>query len=204
RRRVVPDRRSEERARRRRAGLRRPRAVAGGPGDPRKARSDPGRALMPAPALARPARGAGRGPFLRVAVAALVTLLLAFLALPFLALLLGGGPAEIVERLGSPLVVEALGLSLLTSAAATALVVVLGLPVAWLLATREFPGRAIVEVLVDLPMVLPPTVAGFALLLAFGRAGVAGHALHALGVSIPFTTAGGVVAQGFMSVPFMV
>jgi molybdate transport system permease protein len=131
-------------------------------------------------------------------------LLLAFLALPFLALLLRVRPAEIVARLGSPVVAEALGLSLLTSAVATALVVLFGLPVAWLLATREFRGKAIVEVLVDLPMVLPPTVAGFALLMAFGRAGLAGRALQTFGISLPFTTAGVIVAQVFMAVPFFV
>src|SRR5262249_11853557 len=73
-----------------------------------------------------------------------------------------------------------------------------------LLATRDFPGKPVIEVLVDLPMVLPPTVAGFALLMAFGRAGLVGPALGRLGWSLPFTTVGVIVAQGFMAVPFLV
>jgi molybdate transport system permease protein len=81
---------------------------------------------------------------------------------------------------------------------------VLGLPVAYLLATREFPGKRVVEVVIDLPMVLPPTVAGFALLMAFGRMGLAGRTLSALGMTLPFTTAGVVVAQVFMAIPFLV
>jgi molybdate transport system permease protein len=101
-------------------------------------------------------------------------------------------------------VLEALRLSFITSLAATAVVIVLGVPMAWLLATREFPGKRVVEVLVDLPMVLPPTVAGFALLMAFGRAGLAGRALGALGLSLPFTTLGVIVAQVFMAVPLMI
>jgi len=140
----------------------------------------------------------------RLGVLVAATLLVCFLALPFVALLLRVTPGELVARLASPVVRDALWLSLVTSVAATSLVIVLGVPVAWLLATREFRGKRVVEVLVDLPMVLPPTVAGFALLMAFGRAGLAGRALSALGLSLPFTTAGVVVAQVFMAVPFMV
>src|SRR5262245_34970863 len=132
------------------------------------------------------------------------TVLVAFLALPFLALLLRVTPGELLARLRSEAVLDALRLSLVTSVAATAIVVVLGLPVAYLLATREFPGKRVVEVLVDLPMVLPPTVAGFALLLAFGRAGIAGKALAGLGIALPFTTLGVIAAQVFMSAPFYV
>ena len=145
-----------------------------------------------------------RGLLAKAVVASATTLLLALLALPFVALLLRASPAQLLARLDDPVVLDALRLSLLASGAATALVVVLGLPVAYLLATRQFPGKRIVEVLIDLPMVLPPTVAGFALLMAFGRAGLAGHALGAFGVSLPFTTAGVVLAQVFMAVPFFV
>jgi molybdate transport system permease protein len=140
----------------------------------------------------------------RALVVGACALLVAFLALPFVALLARVSPAALVSRLGDPLVLEALRLSLVTSAAATAIVALLGLPVAYLLATREFPGKRVVEALIDLPMVLPPTVAGFALLLAFGRAGLAGESLRAFGVTLPFTTAGVVVAQVFMSAPFLV
>jgi len=141
---------------------------------------------------------------MQVAVAAATVVLVAFLALPFLALLLRVPPARILARLVEPVVLDALRLSLLTSAAAMVAVVLLGLPVAYLLATRAFPGKRVVEVLIDLPMVLPPTVAGFALLMAFGRAGLAGRALGAFGVALPFTTLGVVVAQVFMAVPFFV
>ena len=141
---------------------------------------------------------------MRVAVGAATAALLAFLALPFLALLLRVSPLQLVTRLGEPVVLDALRLSLLTSAAATLSVIVLGLPVAYLLATREFFGKRVMEVLIDLPMVLPPTVAGFALLMAFGRAGLAGRSLNALGLTLPFTTAGVVIAQVFMAVPFFV
>ena len=130
--------------------------------------------------------------------------LVVFLALPLLGLLARISPAELVARLGEPRVLAALRLSLLTSASATLLVVLLGTPTAYLLATRQFPGKRIVEVLVDLPMVLPPTVAGFALLMAFGRMGLAGQALAAFGLSLPFTTLGVVAAQVFMAAPFFI
>lgn len=126
------------------------------------------------------------------------------MGLPLLALLLRVDPRGLVRRLGDPVVLEALRLSLLTSTAAAACVVLVGLPVAWLLATRSFPGKRVVEVLVDLPMVLPPTVAGLALLLAFGRMGLAGGALAAVGLSIPFTTLAVVIAQMFMAAPFFI
>ena len=154
-----------------------------------------------------PPRGGSRGGrerLARLAALAATALLVAFLALPFLALLLRVSPAQLLARLSGPVVLDALRVSLLTSIVATGIVLVLGLPVAYLLATRDFPGKRVVEVLVDLPMVLPPTVAGFALLMAFGRAGLAGRALGALGVSLPFTTAGVVIAQVFMSVPFLI
>jgi molybdate transport system permease protein len=83
-------------------------------------------------------------------------------------------------------------------------VVVFGLPVAYVLATRDFAGKRLVQVLVELPIVLPPTVAGLGLLLAFGRAGLAGGALRALGVSLPFTTLAVIVAQLFVATPFFI
>jgi len=155
-----------------------------------------GHAVTPA----RPRRGIAVHIGLAAATVALVT----FLALPFVALLLRASPAQLVARLGDPVVRDALRLSLVTSAAATLIVVLLGLPVAYLLATREFPGKRVVEVLIDLPMVLPPTVAGFALLMAFGRMGLLGTTLGALGMSLPFTTAAVVLAQVFMAAPFFV
>jgi molybdate transport system permease protein len=141
---------------------------------------------------------------LRIGAPIAAGLMLALLALPLAALLIRVPPARLASRLAEPVVLGALRLSLVTSLAATACVVLLGLPIAWLLATRSFRGKRLVELLVDLPMVLPPTVAGLALLLAFGRAGLTGHAFAAFGFSLPFTTAGVVVAQAFMSAPFFI
>ncbi|MGH7525095.1 MAG: ABC transporter permease [Gemmatimonadales bacterium] len=141
---------------------------------------------------------------LRLGVALSVLLLLLLLGLPLVSLVVRIPLGDLLERLRDPLIVGALRLSLVTSAAATLLVVLLGLPVAYLLATIEFPGKRLVEVLIDLPMVLPPTVAGVALLMAFGRMGVAGEALGALGVTLPFTTLAVVVAQAFVAAPFFI
>jgi len=143
-------------------------------------------------------------PWIGVACGVGMGLLLALLALPLLALVLRRPPGDLWARLSDPLILEALRLSLVTSLAATAVVIVLGLPTAYLLATRNFPGRRLAELLVDLPMVLPPTVSGFALLLAFGRAGLIGKSLSAFGLTLPFTTLGVVVAQAFMAAPFFV
>ena len=156
-----------------------------------------GRIEVPTP---RPLAGA----LARAALALALAALLALIALPIVALVLRVSPATFATRLAEPAVLEALLLSLVTSACATALVVALGTPLAWLLATRSFPGKRVLEVVVLLPMVLPPTVAGFALLMAFGRMGLAGGALSALGITLPFTTAGVVVAQAFMAAPFFV
>jgi molybdate transport system permease protein len=83
-------------------------------------------------------------------------------------------------------------------------VIAIGLPIAHLFATSEFRGKRVLEALIDLPMVLPPTVAGVALLTAFGRTGLAGQTLNSLGISLPFTTLGVVVAQAFVAAPFFV
>ena len=138
-------------------------------------------------------------------VAVLVGLPIAFLGLPVVVLVvraLAGG--ALGQAATAPVVLEALALSLVTTAASLVLTVTLGLPVAWLLARRRFRGAALVETLVDLPIVLPPSVAGLALLLAFGRRGVLGGPLEAAGLTIPFTTAAVVVAQTFVAAPFFI
>jgi molybdate transport system permease protein len=140
----------------------------------------------------------------RIAALALAALLGALFALPLAGLVLRVNLATLLEQLGSPAVQQSLWLSLETSILATVVSVLLGLPMAALLATRSFRGKRIMEVLVDLPMVIPPTVAGFALLMAFGRAGLLGSTLSLFGISLPFTTAAVVIAQVFMSVPFLV
>lgn len=99
---------------------------------------------------------------------------------------------------------QALQLSLLSSFAAMAIVLILGTPLAYVLARRRFRGRVLIDTLVDLPIVLPPAVAGIALLMAFGRRGVLGAWLLDAGVSIPFTPAAVVIAQIFVAAPFYI
>jgi molybdate transport system permease protein len=130
--------------------------------------------------------------------------LVALLGLPVVALVLRVPPGQLLERFRDDALLEALRLSLITSVAATLAVMLLGLPVAYLLATRSFAGKRLIEVMLELPMVLPPTVAGVGLLLAFGRQGLAGSALAALGLSIPFTTLAVVLAQVFVAAPFFI
>lgn len=135
---------------------------------------------------------------------ALSLLMAAFLLLPTLALLgrtLAGGALTL---LGHPAVVDALRVSALTTAAALAVTLGLGTPVAYLLARRRFPGRVVLDTLLDLPMVLPPVVAGVALLLTFGRSGLLGRPLSLAGIELAFTPAAVVLAQIFTSAPFYV
>jgi len=141
---------------------------------------------------------------LRILMSVAVAGLLCLLTLPLMALVVRLSPAAVWHRLGQPGALAALRLSLVTSAAATLAVVLLGLPVAYLLATRDFPGKRLVQAIVELPIVLPPTVAGVGLLLAFGRTGLAGGALHAVGITLPFTTLAVVVAQSFVATPFFI
>jgi molybdate transport system permease protein len=140
----------------------------------------------------------------RVFATLALTLLAALLVLPLAGLVTRVPPGEVLARLGQPAVRQALGLSLRTTACATVVVVLLGLPAAYVLATRRFPGKRLCEVLIELPIVLPPTVAGLALLLAFGRSGLAGGALRLVGISLPFTTLAVIVAQVFVGTPFFV
>jgi molybdate transport system permease protein len=109
------------------------------------------------------------------------------------------------QRLTEPGVLAALRLSLFTASVATVVCLLLGVPLAWVLARGDFPGRRLVRALVTVPLVLPPVVGGVALLLVFGRRGLVGGWLDAtFGVSLPFTTAGVVVAEAFVAMPFLV
>lgn len=130
--------------------------------------------------------------------------LMILLGLPLVSLLFHVPLGELLHRLQTPLVIQALRLSLITSVVSALAVLVLGLPVALLLATRQFPGKRVLEVVINLPMVLPPTVAGLGLLLAFGRTSVVGKALAVFGISIPFTTLAVVLAQMFIAAPFFI
>ncbi|MEU5312913.1 ABC transporter permease [Streptomyces sp. NPDC021562] len=130
---------------------------------------------------------------------------LAFLLLPLVALLLRAPWSSLPALLTSPDVWKALQLSLFSATAATAVSLVLGVPLAWLLARTRFPGRGLVRALVTLPLVLPPVVGGVALLLALGRNGVAGQWLDAwFGITLPFTTTAVVIAESFVAMPFLV
>ncbi len=132
-------------------------------------------------------------------------LALAFLLLPLLALLVRAPWRGLPDQLSSAEVWQALQLSLVSATAATAVSLVLGVPLAWLLARTEFPGRGLVRALVTLPLVLPPVVGGVALLLALGRNGVIGQWLDAwFGITLPFTTTGVVIAEAFVAMPFLV
>ncbi|MEV5879585.1 molybdate ABC transporter permease subunit [Streptomyces sp. NPDC052101] len=132
-------------------------------------------------------------------------LALAFLLLPLLALLIRAPWGSLPGQLSSTEVWQALQLSLISATAATAVSLVLGVPLAWLLARTSFPGRGIVRALVTLPLVLPPVVGGVALLLALGRNGVIGTWLDSwFGITLPFTTTGVVIAEAFVAMPFLV
>jgi molybdate transport system permease protein len=148
----------------------------------------------------RPAPRAGR-----LIVTGLAGIAAAFLALPVVALvartLVDGSLAQAVT---TTVVLDALALSLATTAASLVLTVTFGLPLAFVLARRRFRGSALLEVIVDLPIVLPPAVAGLALLIAFGRRGVLGGSLQALGIEIPFTVLAVVLAQTFVAAPFFI
>ncbi|WP_036333371.1 ABC transporter permease [Microbispora sp. ATCC PTA-5024] len=129
----------------------------------------------------------------------------AFLVLPLAGLLVRAPWATLPRRLAEPQVLEALRLSLVTATVATLVCLVLGVPLAWLLARAEFPGRRLLRALITVPLVLPPVVGGVALLLVLGRRGLVGQWLDsAFGVSLPFTTAGVVVAEAFVAMPFLV
>ncbi|MFB8443924.1 ABC transporter permease [Streptomyces niveus] len=152
----------------------------------------------------RRARGRTR-PRTPLALAVPALLAVAFLLLPLIGILARTSWGDIGTHLTSPGVVEALELSLLVSFWALALSLVLGVPLAWLLARVDFPGKAFVRSLVLLPMVLPPTVGGVALLLAFGRRGLLGPWLEdTFGITLPFHTSGAVVAATFVAMPFLV
>ena len=133
-------------------------------------------------------------------VAALATL--AFLLVPVVAVFANVSPARLIEALGEESAREALLLSLKTTLIALAIILVLGTPTAYLLAARDFPGRAAVLTAIELPLVMPPAVAGIALLAAFGPHGILGGLVSSLGIELVFQTAGVVVALVFVAAPF--
>ncbi|WP_433238570.1 molybdate ABC transporter permease subunit [Streptosporangium sp. CA-135522] len=144
----------------------------------------------------------GRPPWLLVVPAVAGV---AFLVLPLTGLLVRAPWSTLAVRLAEPQVLQALRLSLVTATLATLVCLLLGVPLAWLLARVSFPGRRLVRALITVPLVLPPVVGGVALLLVLGRRGLIGQWLDtAFGLTLPFSTAGVVVAEAFVAMPFLV
>ncbi|WP_327638267.1 molybdate ABC transporter permease subunit [Kribbella sp. NBC_00482] len=130
---------------------------------------------------------------------------LAFLLVPLVGLLIKAPWSTLPGRLFSADVWQALRLSLVCATAATVLCLLLGVPLAWLLARGGLPGRSVIRAFVTVPLVLPPVVGGVALLLVLGRRGLVGQHLDTwFGISLPFTTAGVIVAEAFVAMPFLV
>ncbi len=141
---------------------------------------------------------------LGVAWVGLSVVALAFLLLPIVAIFVHTSPARLVDQLSNPVVEDALVVSLKTSALAQLLIVVFGTPTAYLLATRAFRGRSLAITLVELPLVLPPAVAGVGLLAAFGHFGLLGSTLRVVGISLPFTQGAVTVAVAYVASPLYV
>src|SRR5919198_5018830 len=146
-------------------------------------------------------RAARLFPILLIASLALA---LCFLTFPIVAIFVNVPPGDLVSSLGDPATLDALRVSLEATGMALLVILVVGTPAAWLLATRSFPGRSVAVTLVELPLVLPPAVAGIGLLAAIGPGGLLGPALEDAGVELVFQTAGVVVALVFVSRPFYV
>ncbi|WP_040788587.1 molybdate ABC transporter permease subunit [Nocardia paucivorans] len=157
------------------------------------------------PVTARPTRRRavrGRRPIVLLVPAGCA---LVFLLVPLVGLLVRAPWPTLTTRLFSPEIGEALRLSLVCATLATVVCLLLGIPLAWLLARAHLPGRGLIRALVTVPLVLPPVVGGVALLLVFGRRGLIGRYFHDwFGVALPFTTPGVVVAEAFVAMPFLV
>jgi molybdate transport system permease protein len=140
-----------------------------------------------------------------VGLVSLAAVAIVFLAIPVVGLVrraIAGG--ALLDAVATPAVRDALILSLATTTISLGLAVALGTPLALLLARRRFRGSGLLETVVDLPIVLPPSVAGLALLIVFGRSGLVGSALEVAGIQIPFTTLAVILAQTFVAAPFFV
>jgi molybdate transport system permease protein len=163
---------------------------------------EPGAVAEPVARRARREARHGTAPWPVVVLAGVAVLLL---ALPLLGLVQRAPWSALGDELRAPAVRTALRLSLVCSVTATALALVLGVPLAWVLARSEFRGRRLLRALVTLPVVIPPVVGGVALLQAFGRRGLLGQALDDwFGIRLAFTTTGAVMAETFVALPFLV
>jgi molybdate transport system permease protein len=129
---------------------------------------------------------------------------LAFLLLPIVAIFVHTSPGHLIDQLSNPVVRDAFVVSIKTSVLAQVLILLFGTPTAYLLATRRFPGHSAAVTLVELPLVLPPAVAGVGLLVAFGRVGLLGSSFDALGFSLPFTQSAVTVAVAYVASPLYI
>jgi len=139
-----------------------------------------------------------------LAISALAAIGVAFIVVPIAALLIRAPWSHLIDQLSSTGAWTALRLSLEVSLAAAALSLVLGTPVAWVLARSSIGGRSVLRAIVILPLVLPPVVGGVALLTALGRTGVVGRWLDAAGIQLTFTIWGAIVATTFVSIPLVI
>jgi molybdate transport system permease protein len=144
-------------------------------------------------------RALGFGLFVAVSV---VTL--AFLTLPIVGIFVHTSPAKVLDQFSNPVVRDAFVVTVKTSVIAQALILLFGTPTAYLLATRRFTGHSVAITLVELPLVLPPSVAGIGLLAALGRYGLLGSSLHAFGISLPFTQSAVTVAVAYVASPLYI
>jgi molybdate transport system permease protein len=145
-----------------------------------------------------------RSTLLTVAYVTAAVVAMVFLLLPIVAIFAHTSPAELVEQLANPVVRDAFLVSIKTSLIAQTLILLFGTPAAFLLASRRFPGHSLAITLVELPLVLPPAVAGIGLLAAFGRLGLLGSSLEAFGISLPFTQSAVTVAVAYVASPLYI
>ena len=141
---------------------------------------------------------------LKAGLALLLIIAMTFIALPVVALFLRSPLDTTLRSLYDPIVMDALRLSLMTSTVTTVIVVFMGTPIAYVSARFRYFGKELADSLIDLPVIMPPAVAGIALLMAFGRMGILGQHLDAFGISIAFTTLAVIMAQVFVSSPFYI
>ena len=141
---------------------------------------------------------------LRIFTGILIGIAILFIGIPLAALLIRVTPETLLASLQNPVVIDALCLSLLTAGISTIIVIGFGTPVAYINARCHYPGKKIIDTITDIPVVLPPAVAGLALLMAFGRRGLVGQYLDILGIEIAFTTIAVIMAQIFIASPFYI
>jgi molybdate transport system permease protein len=145
-----------------------------------------------------------RRRLLIVLVVGIAVVALAFLVLPIVGIFVHSSPGRLFDQLSNPVVRDAFLVTLKTSLIAQALIVVFGTPTAYLLAGRRFPGHSLAVTLVELPLVLPPAVAGVGLLAALGRYGLLGSTLRAFGITIPFTQSAVTIAVAYVASPLFI